>query len=279
MQIRNGPQSYEVGKKVAKAKNYALYLCIQIETERQCLLQITNDAKDNAAVDRIAYILKEFNRYADELEEEYAKDSKNAGKVLNYNLGFPELMDSFICREQGGRRINILAFRCVESVHNMIPLINITAKDRLRIDLRTSGWIMGKTLKIIDFAHSAGIAVNLTKGNNILIEKDNHYVVIFDWALAQVYSEEIPEEVRRQDISQAAQAVITALGGDWEDGFLPNDGDEAFVVYTDYLLRLARGSESRAKRAHQGFYEIVDMFWKREFYPFTTKTLSKQEDK
>jgi hypothetical protein len=198
------------------------------------------------------------------------KDQKSK---LNYYLGFPELVDSFICNDQGGRRVNIFAFRSVKSVNNMIPLIFITHKYRLRIDLRTSGWIMGKALKIIDFAHSNGIAINATAGNNILIERDNHYVVIFDWTDAQMYPGEIPIEVRTNDISQAAKAVITVLGGDWKKGRIPNNGEKAFVQYTNFLLRLARGSESNAQRAHANFYEIIDAFWKRELYPFTTKPL------
>jgi hypothetical protein len=272
--MENRLQLYDVGKKVGKAPMYALYLCLQKEIGRQCLLQIANEVKGNVVVDRVAYILSEFARYAGELEEKYAENPKNAGKTLGYDLGFPELIDSFICQEQGGRRINVLAFRCVESVHDMIPIINITVKDRLRTDLRTSGWIMGKTLKMIDFAHSYGVTINSTRGNNILIEKDNHYSLIFDWSLAQIYLEEIPEDVRCRDISHAAQAAIKMLGGDWEKGFLPDDGEKAFPVYSEYLFRLAHGKESKAIRAHHGFYDIVDMFWKKEFYPFTTKPLN-----
>lgn len=273
MKIGGDSHFYRIGDKVAENSQYRLYLCTQAETERQCLLQIPTAIEFNGKLSRVAYILDELKQCAEKLETEYAENPENSGKVLNYALGFPELVDSFISREQGGRLINVFAFRSVENVQDIIPLINITAKDRLRVDLRTSVWIMGKTLKLLDFTHDAEIAVNSTRGNNILIEKDNRYVVIFDWIAAQTYSGMVPMEMRRQDISHAAQAVVIALGGDWKIGILPNDGEEAFSEYTAYLLRLARGSESKAQRAHQQFYEIVDKFWKREFYPFTTKPL------
>lgn len=274
MKIGNDSKIYQVGEKVAEAESYRLFLCVQEETGRQCLLQIATSIEHNSGLDRGAYILGELKRCSDETEEEYAKVRKDPKSKLNYHLGFPELVDSFICNDKGGRRVNIFAFRSVKNVSNMIPLTYITHKYHLRVDLRTSGWIMGKTLKIIDFAHSNGIAINATAGNNILIERDNRYIVIFDWTSVQIYPGEIPIEIRTNDISQAAKAVITVLGGDWKKGIVPNDGEEAFVHYTNFLLRLARGSESNAQRAHQNFYEIVDAFWKREFYPFTTKPLS-----
>lgn len=271
MEIRNGPNLYRVYEKVADSINYRLYLCEQDATKRQCLLQIATAVGHNGKLDRAAYILKELKRYADEVEKEYM--DKNKGKdSLNYELGFPELVDSFVYPEQNNKRVNIYAFRCVENVHSMIPLVFIT-KQRLRVDLRTSAWIMGKALKVIDFSHNFGIAVCSTRGNNILIERDNRYVVIFDWTLARIYPETIPIDLRRQDISQAAQAIITVLGGDWENGFIPDDEEKTHGLYINNLLQLARGSESSARRAHANFYEIVDRCWKREFYPFTTKPL------
>lgn len=269
--------SYSVGKRVGNTNKYRLYLCNEKGTEHQCLLQIATDATHNGALDRAAYILGELKRKSDELETEYATVKKDQEVFLNYDLGFPELVDSFICQEQGGRRINILAFRNVEGVNSMVPLINITAKDRRRVDLRTSAWIMGKLLKLLGFAHGCGISVNLMTANNILIEPDEHYVLIFDWSVARTHSEAVPAETRREEISQAAQAVITILGGNLETGVFPDDGEKGFKPYTEHLLRLARGCESNAERAHRSFYELIVSLWKREFYPFTTKLLNLKE--
>jgi len=272
-EIRSDHYSYQVGKKVAETDNYRIYLCLQAETARQCLLQIASAVEHNGGLQRAAYLLKELERRADELEKEYVRVKTDPNILLNYGLGFPELIDSFICQEQGGRWINILAFRNVEDVSRMVPLINITAKDRLRVDLRTSAWIMGKLLKLLAFTHVEGISVNLLTGHSVLIEPDEHYVVIFDWTAAQTHPETLSNEVQRKEISQAAQTIITVLGGDSEKGILPNDGDEAFERYTNHLLRLARGGESNAERAHDKFYELIDSLWKREFYPFKTHKL------
>jgi hypothetical protein len=274
MKMRSDSHLYLVGAKVADADRYRLYLCEQEETGRRCLVQTANAAEYNGGLDRAAYLLDELKRHSDELEAEYAGAKEDPKDMLNYDLGFPELVEGFICQDQGGRRVNILAFRNVEDVSKMVPLSNITTKDRRRVDLRTSVWILGKLLKSLVLTQCVKISVGLVVGNNILIEPDRHYVLIFDWSAAQIHSGDLSFETRRQEIAQAAQAVITALGGDLATGVFPDDGDEAFGRYTDHLLRLARGSESKAERAHAQFYELVDSLWKRGYHPFTTKPLT-----
>lgn len=268
---------YDTGDIVAKAKNgsYEIYMCAQDGT-RQCLLKIATASEHNGVLQRAAYILKELERRADELEAEYSLVKTDPNVLLNYQLGFPELVDSFIAKEQGGLQVNVLVFRCVEDIGRMVPLTNITKKDGRRVDLKTSAWIMGRSLKLLEFTFSGGFSVD-SSGSNILIEPDEHYVLIFDWTMSEIYQGGVPIETRLLQIAQAARAVITVLGGDWKTGFFPNDGDEpeAFGPYTNYLLRLARGNESNAERAYKEFYELVDKLWERKYHPFTTKLLKR----
>lgn len=271
IEIKNGAHLYQVGERVAETDKYRIYFCTQVETGRRCLFQITTAVEYNGGLERAAYILGELKRLADEREAEYAKVKKDPKVLLNYSLGFPELLDSFVGQEQGGRRISILAFRKVDDASDMVPLINITEKDHLRVDLRTSAWIMGKLLKMLAFAHGEEISVGLTNDRNILIEPNQHFVLIFDWSAALMVT--ATTEMRRQEISQAAQAVIIALGGNLATGAIPDDGEEAFEQYTDFLWRLARGKESNAERARAKFYELIDKLWERKFYPFTAKPL------
>ncbi|MFA4846318.1 MAG: hypothetical protein WC654_07235 [Patescibacteria group bacterium] len=274
MKITSPTHSYEVGDQVAEASGYNLYLCKQEGTGRQCLLQVAVDVTGNGALDRAAFLLKELKRRADELEAEYEKVKKDPKSTLNYDLGFPELVDSFVSEEQGGRRINILAFRNVEDVSRMVPIGNIVEKDRQRVDLRTSAWVMGKSLKLLAFAHGMGISIKRVDTTNILIEPDQHYVVFFDLSEAETYSDGmVPGEQRGADIAQAAQAVIAILGGDYESMSIPDDDDGKYKRYTDHLLGLAGGSQHDAHSAHTRFYELVDELWEHGFYPFTTYNL------
>lgn len=270
MIIKNGSRSYVVGQEVARAPRYNLYMCTT-KDGRECLLQVAASQEFNGSLDCEVYVLKTLKTSADALQEEYARD--NPDKFLNYDLGFPEVVDSFVCSEQGNRRINILAFRNVSQVSKMVPISGIVKRDKLRVDLKTSAWIMGKLLKMLSFAHNEGIAVEKVGGDNILIEPDQHYVLIFDWSKAKVYTGEIPAEVRRLEISRAAKTVITVLGGDFQKEEIPDDGEECFAGYREVIFEIANGDFNDALRAHQKFYEFVEKNWKG-FYPFTTKRLT-----
>lgn len=314
--VRNNDDEYEVLKKVAENNVYRMYLCEHLQTGRECLLQIGLTDADNSRLERFAYILKELKSRAAELEKEFAKVKGDPKDMLNYGLGFPDLINSFIYTDRDGdRRVNVFVFNNIANAGDAVPLINITEKDSLRVDLKTSVWIMGKALKLLAFTQSEGFAIKLVSSDNILLDPEKHYVLFFDLMATQIYPDGVvPEEVCRQEIAKAAQAVIVVLGGDPETEYIPSDdsgdriisedddkddegdseddddsetlffshagdGQEKDVSrYTDYLLYLARGDESNAKRAHERFYEIVDSLWPRKFHPFTTLPLESSDE-
>lgn len=272
MIIESKSHHYEVGEKVAVTGNYRLYLCVR-EDGRQCLLQIAAEVGNNGELERMAYFLESIKTYAARLEEEYALVKEDPKDLLNYQFGFPELLDSFICEQQGGRWVNILTFWNVDDVGKISPLNSIIFKDRLRVDLRTSAWIMGKALKLLVFTHSQGISIGRVDGNNVLLDTEQHYVIFFELTHAQDYPEGVPEEIRCQEISQVARTVIALLGGNFEAKSFPDDVGEEFKAYTNFLLDLAEGNQGNTKRVHEQFYQLVDGLWKREFYPFTAYTI------
>ncbi|OGF35029.1 hypothetical protein A2482_03885 [Candidatus Falkowbacteria bacterium RIFOXYC2_FULL_48_21] len=272
---------YEVGKLVGKAEAYHLYVCQRDGSDQEYLLQIATELIHGGALERTALFLKTLNDKANELEELYATTKEKPEEMLNYGLGFPELVESFICPEQGSRRVNILAFRNVKQVSRMVPISNIINKDRQRVDLRTSAWIMGKALKLLAFFHSNGFAIGLVNAANILIEPDQHYVLFFDWSKAVNHEGAVNKEMAGEEIAEAARAVVALLGGDWEKGEIAVWEDETKEnfdpnlkydeeLYIEFVLELARGMHTSAEKAHEEFYEIVDRLWAREFYPFTS---------
>jgi hypothetical protein len=128
---------------------------------------------------------------------------------------------------------------------------------------------MGKALKLIDLAHLMGFSLQEMKTGNILIQPEEHYVVLFNPGI-KMYPDEVPMEERRKEIMQAARSVIHLLGGDYQTRTFPlnpDGNDPGFGPYTNHLLTLAGGGEWDAHVAHARFYELVDGFWKREFRP------------
>ncbi|HEU0051352.1 MAG TPA: hypothetical protein VFQ60_04855 [Patescibacteria group bacterium] len=264
---RNG--RYEVtGDAVADAGAYRLYRCSQEGADGEKLLQIATDKANNGELDRNAYFLRELASRASELELKYAKKRKDEKSFLNYNLEFPELVETFVCPEQGNRRINILAFRNVERVEQMVPISNIIGKDHQRVDLRTSAWILGKLLKLFVFAHSEGISVGRLDASNILIEPKQHYVLIFDWSKAKEHANgRIPDEIKRGEIKKIASVVIELIS---DDKGLPAEFEEKEADYLVALQELAESNQGSAERAHQRFYGLITRLWGRQFHPFTT---------
>lgn len=274
MNVSNGSLRYLVGKKVAEGDAYRTYLCHRDGEKQQCLLVIATSPEHNGVLDRWAYILRELKRKSDVVEEEYAKVKTKEHQQMNYDLQFPHVVDCFVCSEEGGRRVLVLAFRNVEDVTKLVPLGNLTRKNRRRVDLRTSVWIAGKLLKLLVFAHSEGFATALMSSHNLLIEPDKHYVLMFDWSKALMDQPgELSALSARNDIMGVARAALVALGSNLSKGVVPDTDDEN-RSYSEYLLWLAKGGTSNAKEAHQRFYEVVDSIWPREFYSFTTKPLS-----
>ncbi len=263
MILTHGTTQYEVERLVAKAATYRVYICKDHATGEQHLLQIASETKYNGSLDRAAFVLKEFKQTSDLLEAEYAKD--NPDNQLNYDRLFPEVVDSFVSNEQSNRRINILSLKDVGAITNMVPLSNLTERDKLRVDLPTSAWIMGRLLKLLGFAHSQGIAVRTLLGKNVLIEPDNHFTVVFDWTSAHTYQQDVPREACQDDIVHAAKAVFTAIGGNPDTLDFPYDLDDR--RYVELLERFARGKESNAEEAHVIFYLLVDEVFGRGFRP------------
>ena len=231
----------------------------------------------NGILDRGSFVLRELAVKAVKLEEDYANHRRYPEERLNYQFGFPEVVDSFVLKEQGGRRINILAFPCLEArspilnVSTLVPLHNILHKDNKRVDLRTSAWIMGKILKLLAFVHDHGVELGGMDLTTILIQPDEHFVILFDWERARTHPEVVPLDQTRQEIMDAAKTVIILLGGDRATRTFPEDVStvEGFEPYTQYLLSLAAGSQANALIAHGEFYQLLKRMGWRGFHPFT----------
>lgn len=278
MIIKSPTHEYDVGDLVvAQTAHYRSRLCTQIGTGRQCLLQIANDAAGNGVLDRMAFILRELRVKSDELEVEFEPHRRRPESRLNYHYGFPEVVDSFIFHEQGGRRINILAFPCLEAatppleVGQLVPLSNIVTRDHKRIDLKTSPWILGKSLKILAFAHDNGYELGGLDLTKILIQPDKHFVIFFDWSDARFHPEGVPAEIQRNEIMELARCVVTLLGGDAATRSFPDEGIPEAGPYYQFLLELAAGGQTSALGAHKTLYPLLreQLGW-NGFHKFAT---------
>lgn len=271
MHIVNGRTgtTYDVWMQVAETPRYRLYKAGMEGVVGDLLLQVAATLEHNGSLDRAAYILKKLEGHAEALEEKYAEVKDDPKHFLNYQLCFPELVDTFVPADQGDRRVNILRFRGIEKVGAVVPLSTLVERDRLRVDMRTSVWIMGKLLKILVFLHDVQVSMGDATLGNILIEPDQHYVILFNWADAQVMQEGLGREQANEEVMAMARNVIEVLGGSLDEG-IPGDGSPEHRAYELILLELAKSGWGSAARAHKEFYKAVDSIWPRGFYRFTT---------
>lgn len=276
MLLQGTRAKYEVGALLAENTVYRVYLCQEVESGRQYLLQIASSVsvEHSGKLDKAAFFLGKLRKIASEYEALHAK--QGGTRLLSYERLFPMLIDSFVPEQQGGRRVNILGFSEVDDIKMMVPLSNVTGKDHQRIDLRSSAWILGRLLKLLGMTHSEGISVNMLSGANVLIEPSRHFAVVFDWSSAQTYpGQHVPRKNRIDDVANAAKAVFIALGGnpltaDYPYARETDDNDRRYIAL---MTRMMQQHESSATRAHQQLYGLIDEIYGRKFHPFTPMPL------
>lgn len=267
MALTDELSKYRIGRCIAENAKYRVYLCAK--SKSKYLLQITTDVESNGELDRSAYILGQLKATSDDYD-------KQAGKELHYEWLFPLLKESFTSEAQGDRRVNILTFSDPGIVNRIIPLSVLKEQHKVRISLETSGWILGRLLKLVDFIHGQSISLDI-HADNILIWPEEkydpndksthkHHAVVFDWSLAKTYPNEVPEDIRAQNIREATKAVFTAIGGDVRNGeYVYEEND-----YVDMLRELIGTKEGNAAQAHADFYKVLHRVYGKRFCPFRT---------
>ncbi|HSI21353.1 MAG TPA: hypothetical protein VLA04_06745 [Verrucomicrobiae bacterium] len=264
--------AYQVLQPLGNAEHYNLHGCLLPgDSEQIGVLKIAATTKDNDSLDREAMILKMMREKAEEAERHA---SRGGGVRLNYHYFFPQVVDSFICPEQDERRINILGFPpVIETLSQLSPLTALR-QEGIRADPRTGAWIIGKTLKVLAFAHGQGISNRNITASNILIEREQHGVVIFDWTrskLASPTETNAPEE--SEDLRSLGRLATSILGGDLKTGELPKDDQLTDERFQKLIRDLAQGKFSSAISAYTRFYELIYTLWPREFHPFMAYSL------
>lgn len=271
--LKNPKVTYDVGESIGGTEEFRLYECM-VPEQGPCILKIATNVSHNGLLDREAYILAEMRKEATELEEEYSKIKKDEKKFLNYHFMFPDIIESFVSEEQEGRRVNILGFSAIaEELPDLIPLSHIVSRDRARVDPRTSAWILGKLLKLLVFTHSQNILIGSIVDENIVINREQHYVAIADWTAATTLPGQISLESVSAEIAAVTREVVVVLGGNPEDGAIPKDLQLENDRYQEFLKDLLGGKFDDAQKAHGEFYKLIRELWPRGFHKYRTYSI------
>lgn len=269
MLVESPSTLYEVLKLIAYAPNYRLYLCRDASSGRGYLLQVSTGIAHNGGLERAAFVLRTLANSSRHHDELYA--AEHDGHKLHYDRLFPGLIETFVSKDQGNRRINVLTFTDVENVAKLLPMSNLRTKDRLRIDPKTDAWIVGRLLKLLTIVHLEGISVRTLSSNNILLEPDKHFAIVLDWTSAWMYQSEAPRADAAVDVVRAVEAGYDALGDIDTRSYSYDDAD---LQYIDLLNQIkGQASQLTTNEAHTVFYDKVRAIWPTEFHPFTAMPL------
>jgi hypothetical protein len=259
-------KSYQLTERLGSASRYSMYQCL-LPDEKFGLLKVTTQAQYNSNLDREALILRILAERAIEVEKQ-----NKTSLPYNYQLFFPRLVESFISKEQDNRRINILAFPDqIKKMSQLTPISSIIKVERERVDPKTGAWMLGKELKALAFAHDQNISNESVFASNILVEKELHGVIVFDWSSAILHSKKVPGINRMKDIIQAARLAIAVMGGDLEEGTLPESEQLPDGQFEKYIFKLAKGQVNDSNLACRQFYDLIREMWpERDFHPYTS---------
>lgn len=271
--IRSSTTDYVVVQLVGETADYRVYVIRKESSMEEFLMKIASNIASNGLLDREAYLLRELHEEMSLRDEEYVRLGMSE-KSLGYQRCFPRLVETFLVSGQGNRRANIIAIYGAESMLDLVPIEQWRVRAKVRIDPRSSAWIMGRLLKIFTLTHPLGVSSGKVDGGNILVNPIEHHVLLFDWTRAHRHEGSLPKLIAAEEISNAARQVVLALGGNPATGQLPEHEQLRDSRYADMLKRMIDKNVSGSVSAGAEFYRLLDQLWEPGFHPFATHKLS-----
>jgi hypothetical protein len=260
---------YLVQRRVATHPSYTVYRCVREENpEGQLLLKIATEPLHNGLLDREAFLLQDMRAKADDLEAEYQRE--RGGDPLNNHYLFPHVIETFIDKNQGHRRITISGFDIEKTLGELDPLLRIRTRVHVRIDRKTSAWVLGKALRILVFAHSLGVSVGDLRPVNLVVQKDEHLIAAFDWTRAKRYLDErVPDITAIAEIQTVAKSVLLLLT-ERDNRTVPPCEFDPDDRYLRHVMEITTSKEVDPLVVHARFYELIRELWGRTYHPWTT---------
>lgn len=266
--------AYQVEKLVGETSTHRMYEAVDLESSQELLMFIATEILHNSNLELMSYRLKMMREHALLLEAEYQKQFPD--KSLGYQYALPKVHDAFFADKQGGRMVLMLQIEAVDHISSLVPLSMIRNKDQVRVDHKTAAWILGKSLKLLAFAHDFGLVLGDINGDDILIERRSHLVMCVDWTRASKFPQQSTQSLSivQRELSGIAKEITDLMGGSVNQYLLPDSipesNDDPERRFESFLRNLSGGLYSSAGDAHKSFYLMVEEMWGRKFHPFTS---------
>ncbi len=254
------------------------YVCTSSATVNYYFLMIANTVMDNTVVEDLVATLEKLQNLVAHHNYLY----RDSGRVLPKPEGlgfdhlFPLVVDHFICGEQGNRAVLILDFSFTDLSYAIVA--SQLPEENVRVDLRTSCWILARLLKLTGFLNLNQLTMPIGL-ESILLERATHRLMWLDWTSLAEHEDNLDAATRRLGLKQVATAIFSLLGAsfngqEWQYQFFSTNDEqrEQEENYFRLLTELMNGKFDNAVAAHQVLNKVFYEIWPTEFYPFTAYT-------
>jgi hypothetical protein len=244
------------GEPLVTTSGYKL-LIAKFPTGQPGLVMIAAKSNENWLVEKQAHFLATL--------QDMAAFAASGAKIQpNYGAFMPVMVEAMQTDEESARAGVFMGYGPeTKSYKELVPL-SVALKDQ-RVDLQTALWMLGKYLKVLDFVHVMGFAVNFVDETNFLVETVKHGVFTLNWMYTLEGSDANPES-QKADIVNLAGIVWRASGGTeksdppYDEAIMSKAGYDEFVAF---LKRLLAGDTKPAGDEMTALYEMADRIWTR----------------
>lgn len=268
--VRNRKREYLVqGTSFAQGDLCNLYKCTCAldGKETDAIFKVARNPADNDLVSNEGHVLKQL------------ASSKEYDRFHAY---IPRLVDSFDYRDSTSpqaRRVNVLALE--KGPYYSLPEVRATYPQG--IDAKDMAWIWRRLLIALGFAHRHSVIHGAVLPAHILIQPENHGLVLIDWsyalyepspdeyipAISTEYKDWYPPEVLAKapprpgtDIYLGALCMLYLLGGDPAKGSMPASVHKRIQAF--FRGTALKGQTQRpqdALRLLDEFTELIESLW------------------
>lgn len=250
LRVRN----IEIENRIGEAPGFRIYLGATSE-KQPVILKVAKTFEDGDLLAKEAgrfNVMRSFGEQVAELEAAQGKSNSH------YDWLFASLLSSFMEPTQGDRRINVFAMPDI-TPSKLVPLTKLYAK--VKIDARTSVWILGRFLKFYGFFEllaadegTPAARYPLFSPDDYFIGPERHRLIYYN------FSGDVTDAVATDFVKAVARFVL-----DW----VVIQDDPSEQAYLELLRDFSEAGRDSFGEAHGDLYGLVERLWGIRYHPFT----------
>ncbi len=240
----------------------------------------TFDGKEAAAIFKVAR--QPGDNDLVENEATTLKNLASSPEYKQFHTYVPQLVDTFGYRDpssSGPRRVNVLAF--AEGQYS--SLVDVRASYTQGIQPKDMAWMWRRLLIALGFAHTCGIIHGAVLPSHVLLQPEQHGLVLIDWsyavsnpttgdyipAIVTEYQAWYPQEVLSKeppspgtDLYMGAMCMIYLLGGDPVTGAMPESTPKRIQsFFRGVVLKKPSQRPQDALALLDEFTDLIQRLW------------------